>query len=540
MALAGSSCLYAVSSIAKKACYNRAYKGCLEEHRRMLFVWIALWLAAGLLLISDRRNPSIRWLSLVSLCGGMGALASVMEGWIVSLELNGQLWQVQWLRRAQRGCSWISYYGLPYSFLNFALAYYGRLAARRMIRLLPYVTLFPAVAMLALPIAEDAPVHYAILAWWALPYIGLGTLLLLRKRGGNQVERRAHFIVTAAVLPAVLIAVTMNHVMPLFGLYGMWRYNVWPIALAFLIFIIALFNFGFLGVRLFIERQQMDYSLRAITSGTAMLNHAIKNDIGKIKLFSSKIEHEAVDQSIDNAELRGDVKVIAEAAQRIETMIRSVHERTQELPLQLRTIRLGDLVEQQVVEFRRTAGEHVHIIAKCDAHAEALIDPMQTAEGIRNVLNNALEAMNKPRAEAVHGVTDAEHAHMDIQIRVSSGKRGSHIAIKDNGSGIEKRYLRKVTEPFFSTKNGRTMNFGLGLAYCYQLMRRQGGELRIESELGEGTTVTFCFPAIKAIKRSKGPKNWRTKANTVAEAIATETEIRIAAQGNERVVSGKE
>jgi len=467
----------------------------------MLFVWIALWLTAALLLISDRRNPSIRWLSLVSLCGGMGALASVMEGWIVSLELNGQLWQVQWLRRAQRGCSWISYYGLPYSYLNFALTYYGRLGTRRVVRLLPYITILPAAAMLALPIAEDAPVHYSILAWWALPYIALGTLLLLRKRGGNQVERRSHFIVTAAVLPAVLIAVTMNHVMPLFGLYGMWRYNVWPITLAFFIFIIALFNFGFLGVRLFIERQQMDYSLRAITSGTAMLNHAIKNDIGKIKLFSSKIEYEAEDQSIDNVELRGDVKVIAEAAQRIETMIRSVHERTQELPLQVQAIRLRSLMEQLVVEFRRSAPEHVQITTIYDEHAEALIDPIQTAEGIRNVLSNALEARYKPKSGANRAA--GEKIYMEIQIRVSSNKRGSYIAIQDNGSGIEKRYLRKVTEPFFSTKNGKTMNFGLGLAYCYQLMRRQGGELRIESKLGHGTTVTFCFPAIKRKKESR-------------------------------------
>ena len=106
-----------------------------------------------------------------------------------------------------------------------------------------------------------------------------------------------------AVLPAVLIALTMNYVLPLFGFSGLWVYNVWPIGFAFVIFLFSFFNFGFLGVQLLIEKRQIDYSLRAITSGTAMLNHAIKNDIGKIKLFTEKIAREAGEQD----ELRADL-----------------------------------------------------------------------------------------------------------------------------------------------------------------------------------------------------------------------------------------
>ncbi|MFD0714625.1 ATP-binding protein [Paenibacillus sp. GCM10027626] len=453
----------------------------------MLFVWIALWLAAALLLISDRKNPSIRWLSLLTLCGGMGALASVIEGWIIMLEGTESITadQERLLRIVQRCCSWMSYYGLPYSFLNFAFSYHGELLARRGARAFPYLTALPVLAMLFLPISEEGPVHYDILVWWALPYTLAGTiLLLLRKRGSTPMQRRSNFIVIAAVLPAVLIATTMNHVMPLFGLFGLWRYNVWPITFAFIIFVIALFNYGFLGVRLFIERQRMDYSLRAITSGTAMLNHAIKNDIGKIKLFSDKIEQEAVGEH--GSELKQDVQVISEAARRIEAMIRSVHDRTQELPLQRAPVRLAELVRAQVALFERSTAGDVRIIAAYDEQSEALIDEVQTAEAIRNVLHNAWEAMT------------AAMKHKETSVVVKSGKRGSYVEIKDNGAGIEKRHLRKVTEPFFTTKSGKEMNFGLGLAYCYQLMRRQGGELRIQSEPGQGTTVTFYFPAVKA------------------------------------------
>ncbi|UVI31487.1 sensor histidine kinase [Paenibacillus spongiae] len=449
----------------------------------MLFVWIALWLSAGLLLVANRKSPVMRWLSLLALCGGFGALASVMEGFIVMLAEEGRITDIheRWLRAAQRGCSWMSYYGLPYSFLCFAAAYNKGAIPGAAARVLPYAALVLPVGMLALPITEEYPVHYNLLAVWAIPYTLIGGALLLRKRGMNPAERKAHLVVVAAVLPAVLIALTMNNVMPLFGIYRMWRYNVWPIAFAFAVFIVALFNFGFMGVQLLIECRQMNYSLRAITSGTAMLNHAIKNDIGKIKLFSHKIEQAA--EADGMSELREDIRVIAAATSHIEAMILSVHDRTQELRLTPERLRLADLVREQAGAIEVRSGDRIRVYAEYDEHATVNADPAQTAEAVSNVLNNAVEAMP---------------GGGEIRIHVRSGKRGSTITIRDNGCGIDKSHLRKVMEPFFTTKSGRTMNFGLGLAYCYQLMNRQGGELRIESELGKGTEVTFYFPAVKS------------------------------------------
>jgi signal transduction histidine kinase len=168
-------------------------------------------------------------------------------------------------------------------------------------------------------------------------------------------------------------------------------------------------------------------------------------------------------------------------------MIRSVHERTQELQLLPQRVNLASLVRDQLqaLEPRLSGGQTV-VHAEYDELAEAVADPAQTSEALSNVLLNAIESM------PMGG---------ELFIQVLGGKRGSTIEVRDTGSGIEKEYLKKVVEPFFTTKSGRAMNFGLGLAYCYQLMNRQGGELRIQSEKGAGTVVRFHFPSIK---RSKG------------------------------------
>lgn len=444
----------------------------------MLFVWIALWSAAALLLTANRKSAVMRWLSLVAFSGGTGALASVMDGWMISLRASNSFIgsREEWLRGVQRGCSWISYYGLPYAFLNFASAYHPGTLHAGLKRRLPLIAALPPLAMLAVPYTEHTPVHYGFLALWAIPYIALGALLLLMKRSRHPADRRAHAVLAAAVLPAVLIALAMNYVLPLFGIFGMWRYNVWPIAFAFAVFIVALFSFGFLGVQLLIERRQLDFSLRAITSGTAMLNHAIKSDIGKIKLFSDKIARTAE----ADGELAQDIRVIASAAAHIEEMIRGVHERTQEL--ERRPLRLAGMVREQVAALEPQLAGRISVSADYDETAEALADPAQTAEAVSNVLRNAVEAMP---------------GGGELSIRVRGSRRGAVIEIRDSGFGIEKKHLRKVMEPFFTTKSGRTMNFGLGLAYCYQLMNRQGGELKIQSEQGRGTLVSLHFPAVR-------------------------------------------
>jgi signal transduction histidine kinase len=169
-------------------------------------------------------------------------------------------------------------------------------------------------------------------------------------------------------------------------------------------------------------------------------------------------------------------------------MIRSVHERTQELQLMPRYIALPVLVREQLAAIKPQLDERIILDAQYDEQAAAFADPAQTSEAVNNVLQNALEAMP-------HGG--------ELRVRVLGGKRGATIDVSDTGSGIDKGQLHKVMQPFFTTKGGKSMNFGLGLAFCYQLMNKQGGELKVSSEYGKGTVVSFHFPAVKRMKGAK-------------------------------------
>lgn len=103
-----------------------------------------------------------------------------------------------------------------------------------------------------------------------------------------------------------------------------------------------------------------------------------------------------------------------------------------------------------------------------------------------NLINNALDAMEKG------GGT------LKITTHVENGEKfhGVVVDITDTGPGIPKVNLSKIFDPFFTTKPvGK--GTGLGLSICYGIINKMGGEVSVDSILGEGTTFHLHFPLPK-------------------------------------------
>ena len=79
-----------------------------------------------------------------------------------------------------------------------------------------------------------------------------------------------------------------------------------------------------------------------------------------------------------------------------------------------------------------------------------------------------------------------------------TGRAAVRVVVRDRGPGIAREHLPRVTERFFRVDPGRSRQLGgtgLGLAIVKHITRRHRGHLLIESELGQGTTVTVYLPA---------------------------------------------
>ena len=105
-------------------------------------------------------------------------------------------------------------------------------------------------------------------------------------------------------------------------------------------------------------------------------------------------------------------------------------------------------------------------------------DRLQMQELFGNILNNAYEA--SPETGGEIEVVGSVHGTNFIK-----------ITIKDNGIGIDENDLKRLFEPFFSTKAKGT---GLGLTVCYQIVKLHNGNIDVQSKKGEGTSMSVVLP----------------------------------------------
>jgi len=80
-----------------------------------------------------------------------------------------------------------------------------------------------------------------------------------------------------------------------------------------------------------------------------------------------------------------------------------------------------------------------------------------------------------------------------VKISTKSDESGVIIRVKDSGCGIQKDHLEHIWDPFFTTK-AVGEGLGLGLAVTYNIVKKHGGEIKVESQKGEGSIFTVRLP----------------------------------------------
>ena len=150
---------------------------------------------------------------------------------------------------------------------------------------------------------------------------------------------------------------------------------------------------------------------------------------------------------------------------------------------------MGDFVEL----VRRTVGPSIEVkVAEADGLWPTLVDANQLENALLNLCINARDAM--PEGGSIR--IETANTGLDAKSAAKQGlEPGDYVAVSvsDTGGGIEKANLERVFDPFFTTKPlGR--GTGLGLSMVYGFARQSNGQVRIDSEVGRGTTVCLLLP----------------------------------------------
>jgi PAS domain S-box-containing protein len=198
------------------------------------------------------------------------------------------------------------------------------------------------------------------------------------------------------------------------------------------------------------------------------------------------------------------VEAMMQAATRGATLTQQLLAFARKQHLDGRIVNLNTLVAGLTPLMERTLGGTVSIEEKLDPRLlNARIDSTQAELALLNILINARDAMPEGGRIVVETgnrtIGEEDRKHFDD---LTPGEYVV-LTISDTGVGIPPENLRRVTEPFFTTKEaGR--GTGLGLSMVYGFTKQSGGSTRIYSEVGHGTTIRLFFPAVRAASEPRG------------------------------------
>jgi GAF domain-containing protein/CheY-like chemotaxis protein len=208
-----------------------------------------------------------------------------------------------------------------------------------------------------------------------------------------------------------------------------------------------------------------------MASGVAHdFNNVLAVILGNIQLLLHQLNHLSPE---------GSSKDGAETVRRIQefTGVRRDKEFT---PLSINEI-IGEVISITQPRWKDQAqkrGIQIELISKLEEMPMILGNPSELREVLTNIIFNAVDAMPEGGKLTLSTYHRAEGW---VEVR-----------IVDTGIGMTKEVKRKVFDPFFTTKG--VTNSGLGMSVSYGIIKRHGGEILIESELGKGTTFILRLP----------------------------------------------
>lgn len=214
----------------------------------------------------------------------------------------------------------------------------------------------------------------------------------------------------------------------------------------------------------------------------ATISHELLTPLGFIKGYATTLLRD--DATWDDATHREFLTIIDEEADRLRDLIENLMDSSRlqagTLRMSYQPVRIDTFIKDMGL---RAKARDEHQSVELDIREVGLkipVDPTRLAQVFDNLLTNAMKYA--PGASII--------------MRLVLDGKYAHITIQDDGPGIAPEHLGNLFKRFYRvpTNDTTVRGTGLGLYICRQIIRAHGGEIRVESQLGEGTTFHIYLP----------------------------------------------
>ncbi|MBP0985946.1 MAG: HAMP domain-containing histidine kinase, partial [Oscillospiraceae bacterium] len=217
------------------------------------------------------------------------------------------------------------------------------------------------------------------------------------------------------------------------------------------------------------------------------ISHELRTPLTSIKGWSDTISNVSTD---DELYQRG-LNIISSETERLSGLVEDLLdfsrlESKRKLSYDPVMLDLGAELSDAVLTLEQRAQKLGIIVKYSEPDYPVIVDADKNRlrQVFTNVFDNALKYSSRKKA---------------ITVRLATEEDSAVISVKDRGPGIPADEIPRVTERYYRASNS-VYGTGIGLSLVDEIMRSHGGTVRIESELGHGTTVFLTLPLHKAVQ----------------------------------------
>ncbi len=247
--------------------------------------------------------------------------------------------------------------------------------------------------------------------------------------------------------------------------------------------------------------------LEAVGQLAGGVAHDFNNLLAVISNYAAFVRKELDDES----RTAGDMDQIITASRRASELTRRLLLFSRRQSGTPEVLSLRRVIESLELLLHRTLGDNVDLTVDLD-------DRLWDVEADRSQLEQMLMslAMNSHEAMPDGGQLRIEAVNTVMRDPASPSSRAVRLTVTDTGRGMAREVAAHAFEPFFTTKAVSGHGVGLGLATVYGIVTKARGRIEIDSEPGQGTTVTVTLPAVRrASDEDQHPSSPRGRGETV-------------------------
>lgn len=202
--------------------------------------------------------------------------------------------------------------------------------------------------------------------------------------------------------------------------------------------------------------------------------HEIRNPLTAVRGFAQRLLRRYGDPET----VHSYAGIIIEEVDRLNSVLGDVLDFAKNVDARIKSVNMNDLVRRTITLLEERFGK-ANILCETELSPDiptCYYDETQLSQVLINLMKNGAQAMKEG------GV---------ILVRTAISGDKILLEVTDTGHGIDEKNLRRIFEPFFTTK---TKGTGLGLSLAKRVVEEHGGTIRVQSEVGKGTTFRIILP----------------------------------------------